>query len=186
MRGSPAAEKRVVVGRRMLSALPGDRREYCPVVAATRLSRGDRYERLPLSSGIFKSEVFPGLWLDPEALMHGDMARVAQVAQQGLAIPEHAGPKRNGFRRRQEKATAPLLRRLRFRIGSLTPEQLAGRERVVESGEVSRKLFPTATEVVKIAVIHGGQACRFTTGPASKPATFTTSTSVGWSKSVTP
>ena len=52
--------------------------------------RGDRYERLPLSSVIFKSEVFPGLWLDPEALIHGDMARVVQVVQQGLASPEHA------------------------------------------------------------------------------------------------
>ena len=27
--------------------------------------RGGRYEPLPLSDGIFKSEVFPGLWLDP-------------------------------------------------------------------------------------------------------------------------
>jgi hypothetical protein len=53
--------------------------------------RGGQYERLALSpEGYFKSEVLPGLWLDPAALIRGDMARVAQVAQQGIASPEHA------------------------------------------------------------------------------------------------
>jgi Uma2 family endonuclease len=53
--------------------------------------REDRYERLPLSSaGYYQSEVLPGLWLDPAALVAGDLARVAQVAQQGLASPDHA------------------------------------------------------------------------------------------------
>ena len=50
--------------------------------------RGGRYEPLPLSDGIFKSEVFPGLWLDPAAALSGDMARVLAVLQQGLASPE--------------------------------------------------------------------------------------------------
>jgi Putative restriction endonuclease len=54
------------------------------------LRRG-QYERLALSpEGIFKSEVLPGLWLDPAALIRGEMARVAQVAQQGIASPAHA------------------------------------------------------------------------------------------------
>jgi len=53
--------------------------------------RGEQYESLPLSAdGIYKSEVLPGLWLDPAALIRGDMERVAQVAQQGLAVPAHA------------------------------------------------------------------------------------------------
>jgi Uma2 family endonuclease len=53
--------------------------------------RGDQYERLPLTAdGLYKSEVLPGLWLDPAALVAGDMARVAQEAQQGIASPEHA------------------------------------------------------------------------------------------------
>jgi hypothetical protein len=53
--------------------------------------RGDRYERLaPGADGVYRSEVLPGLWLDPAALVAGDMARVAQVAQQGIASPEHA------------------------------------------------------------------------------------------------
>jgi Putative restriction endonuclease len=53
--------------------------------------RGDRYERLPLTpDGLHKSEVLPGLWLDPAALIAGDLARVAEVARQGIASPEHA------------------------------------------------------------------------------------------------
>ncbi len=53
--------------------------------------RGERYDRLPVSSsGLYQSEAFPGLWLDAGTLMHGDMARVLQVLQQGLASPEHA------------------------------------------------------------------------------------------------
>jgi hypothetical protein len=54
--------------------------------------REGRYERLPLnSSGHYQSEVFPGLWLDPAALVRGDLAHVMTVLQQGLASPEHAG-----------------------------------------------------------------------------------------------
>jgi Putative restriction endonuclease len=41
-------------------------------------------------SGILRSEVFPGLWLDAAALVRGDMRRVLAVAQQGIASPEHA------------------------------------------------------------------------------------------------
>jgi Uma2 family endonuclease len=53
--------------------------------------RGDRYERLPLSDdGIYHSEIFPGLWLDPKAMVNGDLARVHKVLHQGLASPGHA------------------------------------------------------------------------------------------------
>jgi Uma2 family endonuclease len=53
--------------------------------------REGRYERLPLNSaGHYQSEVFPGLWLDPAALVGGDLAQVIAVLQQGLASPEHA------------------------------------------------------------------------------------------------
>jgi hypothetical protein len=52
---------------------------------------GARYDRLaPGPDGIIRSEVFPGLWLDPAALVRGDMARVDEVARLGLASPEHA------------------------------------------------------------------------------------------------
>ncbi len=52
--------------------------------------RGERYERLPLEAGgVYKSEVFPGLWLAPLALVRSEGAILIQVAQQGLASPEH-------------------------------------------------------------------------------------------------
>ena len=54
------------------------------------LRRGD-YERLPLGTdGIYRSDVFPGLWLEPAALVRGDMVQVLQVLQQGAASPDHA------------------------------------------------------------------------------------------------
>jgi hypothetical protein len=53
--------------------------------------RGSQYERLPLSpASLYQSEVLPGLWLDPAALVRGDLIRVAKVVQQGVASPEHA------------------------------------------------------------------------------------------------
>ena len=53
--------------------------------------RQSQYDRLPLGpDGCYRSEVFPGLWLDPAALTRGDRATVLQVLQQGLASSEHA------------------------------------------------------------------------------------------------
>jgi len=40
-------------------------------------------------NGSWRSQVFPGLWLDGQALLDGKMQRVAQVLQQGLAGPEY-------------------------------------------------------------------------------------------------
>jgi hypothetical protein len=42
------------------------------------------------SDGLLRSEQFAGLWLDPDALLRFDLARVFQVVQQGIASPEHA------------------------------------------------------------------------------------------------
>jgi Uma2 family endonuclease len=54
------------------------------------LERG-QYTPLGVSAeGLYMSQVFPGLWLDPDALIRGDLAAVSQVVQQGLATPEHA------------------------------------------------------------------------------------------------
>jgi Uma2 family endonuclease len=52
--------------------------------------RSGRYEALPLVDELYRSEVFPGLWLDPAAVIRGDLARVLDVLQQGLPSPEHA------------------------------------------------------------------------------------------------
>lgn len=42
------------------------------------------------SDGIYRSEVFPGLWLDPQSLLDLDGRRIQTVLQQGLDSPEHA------------------------------------------------------------------------------------------------
>ncbi len=53
--------------------------------------REGQFERLPLTdAGHYHSEVFPGLWLDPAALLRGEVAQVLAVLQQGIASPEHA------------------------------------------------------------------------------------------------
>lgn len=52
--------------------------------------REEQYEPLaPGPDGVFRSEVFPGLWLDPMALAAGDGARVLAVLQEGLASAGH-------------------------------------------------------------------------------------------------
>lgn len=51
---------------------------------------GDEYQRLkPTAEGWYKSRVFPGLWLDVPALLDGQLLKVFQVVDQGLATPEH-------------------------------------------------------------------------------------------------
>jgi len=53
--------------------------------------RGQGFVELtPGADGIWRSEFFPGLWLDAEALLRGDAAGVLQVLDRGLASPEHA------------------------------------------------------------------------------------------------
>ena len=53
--------------------------------------REGRYARLkPTAGGILKSERFPGLWLDPKAVLEGDTPTMLRVLQDGLASPEHA------------------------------------------------------------------------------------------------
>jgi Uma2 family endonuclease len=55
------------------------------------VNRGGEFVQLvPDESGIIRSEVFPGLWLDRAALIRDDMPSVIEVLQQGLASPEHA------------------------------------------------------------------------------------------------
>jgi hypothetical protein len=40
--------------------------------------------------GLYRSTVFPGLWLDPVALVSGDRRRLRAVVDLGCATPEHA------------------------------------------------------------------------------------------------
>jgi Uma2 family endonuclease len=53
--------------------------------------REGRFEPLtPSTDGQLRSTIFPGLWLDPAALVRGDAATVMAVVQQGANSPEHA------------------------------------------------------------------------------------------------
>ena len=52
--------------------------------------REGRYEPLPREEGRYRSETFPGLWLDVDAMLAGNLSRVLEVLQQGLASAEHA------------------------------------------------------------------------------------------------
>jgi Uma2 family endonuclease len=71
-------------------------REYVAVLLYEQEIRwhrraGKRFKLLkPSSDGILRSVVFPGLWIDPHALLADDTARVLAVLQQGLDSPEHA------------------------------------------------------------------------------------------------
>ena len=40
-------------------------------------------------AGLLKSEIFPGLWLDKNSLLGGNLAEVFKVLQQGIASAEH-------------------------------------------------------------------------------------------------
>jgi Uma2 family endonuclease len=63
-------------------------RVYDDVIDWMVLRQG-KYEPLPLKDGVYRSEVFPGLWLDPAAMLSGEVAAVIQTLQKGLATPEH-------------------------------------------------------------------------------------------------
>jgi hypothetical protein len=43
----------------------------------------------PDANGIWRSHIFPGLWLNGAAMLAGDTLRVLATLQEGLATPEH-------------------------------------------------------------------------------------------------
>lgn len=59
---------------------------------------GGRTRKVP-AGGIVRSKAFPGLWIDTQALFRGDLNRMVQVLNDGLASAEHAR-----FARRLAKA----------------------------------------------------------------------------------
>jgi Uma2 family endonuclease len=70
-------------------------REYVVVALWTEkvfwfvLRRGKFQEMKPDADGIYRAKVFPGLWLDPDALLRRDRKRVLAVLREGLATKEH-------------------------------------------------------------------------------------------------
>jgi Putative restriction endonuclease len=69
--------------------------EYLAVLMREREVRwhrlvGGRFEVVAVpADGIYRSAVFPGLWLDAAALLAGNLARVLAVLHDGLQAPEH-------------------------------------------------------------------------------------------------
>jgi Uma2 family endonuclease len=54
-----------------------------------QLVEGEYHEIVPAGDGLLKSGVFPGLWLDPKALLLGDMKTVLASLRRGLDSSEH-------------------------------------------------------------------------------------------------
>ena len=52
--------------------------------------QGELVRRSIGDDGLYRSIVFPGLWLDPVALLDGDRRRLRAVVDLGCATPEHA------------------------------------------------------------------------------------------------
>lgn len=69
--------------------------EYLAVVIREREIRwhilvDGRYQLLsPSADGLWRSHVFPGLWLDGKALLAGDLEQVVERLQEGLRSAEH-------------------------------------------------------------------------------------------------
>ena len=52
--------------------------------------RDGKYEHLAADAdGVLRSEVFPGLWSDSEALFGGNLAKVLATLQQGMSTAKH-------------------------------------------------------------------------------------------------
>jgi len=54
-----------------------------------RLQAGEYIKLEPDSDGIMRSQIFPGLWLDKNALLMGDLGKVLVILQRGLETAEH-------------------------------------------------------------------------------------------------
>ena len=53
--------------------------------------RDGQYERLlPDDQGLYRSEIFPGLWLKADALIAGKLGEVLTILHQGIASVEHS------------------------------------------------------------------------------------------------
>jgi Uma2 family endonuclease len=53
------------------------------------LQNGDYIEFIPNEKGVIDSQVFPGLWLDINAMLQGNMQQVLAVLQSGINSDEH-------------------------------------------------------------------------------------------------
>jgi Uma2 family endonuclease len=66
-------------------------RTFEPDEVLWQVARDGHFEPLlPDADGLHRSRVFPGLWLDPRALLARDTRRLREVVELGVATPEHA------------------------------------------------------------------------------------------------
>ncbi len=69
-------------------------REYLVVCLAEQELRWFDFEKgrdlRPNRQGVWKSRVFPGLWIDGPALLARDASRLMEVVRQGIASRQHA------------------------------------------------------------------------------------------------
>jgi Uma2 family endonuclease len=71
--------------REYLACITGEQR-----IVWWELRSGEYQEIAPASPGLFKSKVFPGLWLNAAALLRGDTRELLDTLRRGLDSPEHA------------------------------------------------------------------------------------------------
>jgi len=91
-----ASTESIDLNRKKLDYQKAGVHEY--VVLALRMGRvfwfvrqRGKYKEVPLpTDGIFRSRVFPGLWLDAEGMLGNHRQRVLAALRHGLATPEHA------------------------------------------------------------------------------------------------
>jgi Uma2 family endonuclease len=50
---------------------------------------GDVFRTMQHRVGVVKSKIFPGLWLDSAAMLHGDMVKVLKILHKGLGSEGH-------------------------------------------------------------------------------------------------
>jgi Uma2 family endonuclease len=66
-------------------------RAYGPDEVIWYLMQKRRFVEMPVGAhGWYRSVAFPGLWLDPKALVANDLSGMIAALDQGLASPEHA------------------------------------------------------------------------------------------------
>ena len=61
-----------------------------PVFRWHRRFEGRLVEAGPDLDGVYRSKVFPGLWLDPLALLRGDRRAIRATVDLGMATADHA------------------------------------------------------------------------------------------------
>jgi len=90
------SSRRIDLGAKLEDYRRAGVREYVvvtvePAAVHWFVLRDDRLTPLsPGPDGLFRSEVFPGLWLDPSALFARDVNRLIAALQRGTTTAEHA------------------------------------------------------------------------------------------------